>query len=78
MRPFRKNMPGILIELKVLKDNVDEKNLDAELEKYADMALKQIEDKQYATAMQQEGFSQFLKIGISFYKKHVKLKSKMD
>lgn len=78
MRPFDKNMPGILIELKVLRENVNEKNLDVELENSANMALEQIEEKQYDTVMKADGIVRFLKIGISFYKKCVRLKSLME
>lgn len=78
MKPFQKNMPGILIELKVLKIDVNKENLDTELEKFADTALKQIDSKQYVTLMKNEGISKFIKIGIAFYKKNVKLKSKME
>lgn len=75
LRPFKKELPGIIIELKVLKEDVAEDRIDAELEKSANEALEQIEKKQYVTAMEQEGITRFLKIGVSFYKKHVKLTS---
>lgn len=71
-------MPGILIELKVLKTDVNKENLDTELEKFADITLKQIDSKQYITLMKNEGISKFIKIGIAFYKKSVKLKSEME
>jgi hypothetical protein len=78
LRPFNKKLPGIMIELKVLKEDVAINHIDNALEKSAQEALEQIEEKQYVTAMKQEGITQFFKIGISFYKKHVKLTSKTE
>uniref|UniRef100_UPI0040564476 AAA family ATPase n=1 Tax=Agathobacter sp. TaxID=2021311 RepID=UPI0040564476 len=78
LRPFNKNLPGIIIELKVLKKDVAEDCIDSELEKSALDALDQIERKQYVTAMKQEGITQCFKVGVSFYKKHVKLTSKTE
>lgn len=78
LRPFNKKLPGIIIELKVLKEDVAEERIEAELEKSAQDALDQIERKQYVTAMKQEGITQFFKVGVSFYKKHVKLTSQTE
>lgn len=78
LRPFNRNLPGILIELKVLKEDVAEDRIDAELEKSAQDALKQIEKKQYITEMKQEGITHFFLVGVSFYKKHVKLTSQTE
>lgn len=78
LRPLNRKMPGIVIELKVLKENVAEERIDVELERAANDALDQIERKQYVTAMRQEGIPRFLKIGVAFYKKHVKLKSQSE
>lgn len=78
LKPHNKTLPGIIIELKVLKEDVADDRIDIELEKSAQDALKQIESKQYITAMKQEGITQFFKIGVSFYKKHIKLTSKIE
>ena len=78
LKPCNKKLPGIIIELKVLDEKVAEDHVDAELEKYAREALDQIEKKQYAAAMRQEGFTGFFKIGAAFYKKHVKLMSQTE
>lgn len=78
LRPFNKKLPGIIIELKVLKEDVAENRIDSGLEKSAQDALDQIERKQYVTAMKQEGITQFFKVGVSFYKKHVKLTSQTE
>ncbi len=76
LMPFDKKMPGIIMELKVLKDKTSEDTIEIELEKSAKEALNQIDQKEYITVMKQEGIHQFIKIGISFYKKYVKIMSK--
>ena len=76
LRPYDMKMPGIIIELKVIKDGVPESQIDNELERSTEEALEQIERKQYITTMKQEGITHFFEIGVSFYKKHVKLKTK--
>lgn len=78
MSPINKNIPGILIELKVLRDDVKEERLDEELDKYANLALAQIEEKHYDTSMKEDGIKKFLKIGVVFYKKNVRLKSVIE
>ena len=78
LRPYDRKMPGIIIELKVLKDGVSESRIDSELENYAKEALTQIERQQYVTAMKQEGFTHFFKVGVSFYRKYVKLLSETE
>ena len=75
LRPFNKKLPGIIIELKVLKENVAEDHIEDKLVKSAQEALEQIEKRQYVTAMKQEGICRFYKIGIAFYKKHIKMTS---
>ena len=77
LSPFDKNLPGIIIELKVIKNDVSEEMMEKELEKSAQDALNQINRKQYITAMKQEGIRSFFKIGVSFYKKQVHLVSEM-
>lgn len=78
LRPYNKKLPGIIIELKVLKEDVSENRIESELEKSAKDALGQIERKQYVTEMKQEGIIHFFKVGVSFYKKHVKLTSETE
>ncbi len=75
LKPLDKSMPGILIELKVLRNGVAEERVEKELEKSAEEALAQIEKQDYENAMRQEGIIRFFKIGIAFYKKHVRLVS---
>ena len=78
LRPVNNRLPGIIIELKVLKDGVAEDRIDSQLESAAKDALDQIEEKKYVTAMMQEGFTHFFKIGAAFYKKHVKVLSQTE
>jgi hypothetical protein len=78
LRPINKSLPGIIIELKVLKDGVAEDHINGQLEAAAKDALGQIEEKKYITAMKQEGFTHFFKIGAAFYKKHVKVLSQTE
>lgn len=78
LRPLDRTMPGILIELKVIKGSLSEEQTEVQLEQSAHDALDQIDRKKYLTAMKQEGITQFIKIGIAFHKKHVKLVSKTE
>lgn len=78
LKPIRKNMPGILIELKVLKGDVKEESIESELDKKASLALEQIEKMHYDINMKEEGIRGFLKIGVAFYKKHVRVKSVVE
>lgn len=55
---------GLLIELK--KIDLKEKNLNAELEKSSQSALKQIDEKQYLAEFEQRGMNKVLKIGLAF------------
>lgn len=66
-------MHGIIMELKVIKEDVSEDNIDDALVKSANIALEQIDKKQYITEMKREGVSKFLKIGVAFHKKHVQV-----
>jgi len=77
LKPFNKKLPGIMIELKVLRGDIED-DVESELEKSAQDALEQIERMQYVTAMKQENITRFFKIGVAFYKKHVKLVSKNE
>ena len=58
------------MELKYEKD-LDDK----ELNKLADEALRQIEDKEYATEMKDEGVRDILKLGMAFSGNNVVIKA---
>lgn len=66
LKPRKKTLPGILIELKA------EKNCTAEaLKKLSETALRQINDKKYDTAMVSEGVQTVYKYGVAFSGKNV-------
>ncbi len=68
LKPKKKNLPGILIELKAEKDCTDEK-----LKKMSEIALQQIIDKKYDTAMTAEGVTIIYKYGVAFSGKNVEV-----
>ena len=68
LKPIRKGLPGILIELKA------EKNCSAEkLKKLSETALKQIEDKKYDTELLSAGVTGIYKYGVAFSGKKVEV-----
>lgn len=71
--PYDKSMYGIIIEIKVAKEKKDEHNIEQELIVLCKEALKQVNNKEYINEMKRLGISKFLKIGISFYKKHIQI-----
>ena len=71
--PRDKTMPGIIIELKVIREKMADGRIKAALKQSADEALDQIDKKQYITEMRRNGVSQFMKIGVSFHKKQVEI-----
>ena len=78
LKPINRNLPGIIIEIKTLKSISEGNDIDQKLLQSAQTALNQIEEKQYVTEMKKQGISHFLKIGISLYKKQIKLLSKSE
>lgn len=73
MKPLDKRLPGLLLELKVPQEKIDENQVEAKLEELCQHAISQMEIKQYATEMQQEGITRIMKISVAFYKKQVKI-----
>lgn len=73
LMPYDSKMPGIIIELKVIKENTPENEIEDELKESAKNALNQIDEKKYITQMRRDGIKRFLKIGVSFYKKQVEI-----
>lgn len=73
--PYDRKLPGIIIELKVLKKDIAEEQIENELNIAVSEALEQIEKKKYCTKMRQSGILQFYKMGAAFYKKNVKVMS---
>ena len=66
--PKSGNMPGILIELKAVKDASAE-----QLSQLAQEALNQIEEKQYDTVMKSRNISPVFKYGVAFSGKNVEI-----
>ena len=73
MKPLDKRLPGILMELKVPQEKLDENRVEECLEKLCKQAIAHMEAKQYAAELKQEGITRVMKIGVSFYKKRVKV-----
>lgn len=68
LKPIRKGLPGILIELKAGKNCSDE-----ELKNMSEAALKQITDKKYDTEMKNAGIQTIYKYGVAFSGKNVEV-----
>ena len=68
LEPKIKSLPGIIIELKAGKNETE-----ASLEKLAEIALKQIDDKNYEADLKMRGTEKIIKIGIAFCGKNVKV-----
>ena len=74
-----KNLPGIIIELKHYSAAESEKDnqekIKSVLEKEAEEALKQIEQKSYISALQADGVKTVIKYGVSFSGKYSAVKT---
>lgn len=70
MIPKYKELPGILIELKVSKDE------NADLHALADEALSQIDERHYETEITSQGIKDIFKYGVAFYKKDAEIHMK--
>lgn len=68
LMPKVPTLPGFLIEVKAEKNCSEE-----QLQKLAQTALKQIEDRQYETQMQSQGVTTIFKYGIAFSGKQVQI-----
>ncbi len=69
IRPVTRRKAAIIFELKVCKNF-------NELEKRADDALNQIEEKKYELELKDDGYNNVIKYGISFFKKDCLVKMK--
>jgi hypothetical protein len=70
MYPKKPDLPGIVIEFKVQNENADE----ATLADTADMALQQIQAKDYASDMKSTGVGNILEYGFAFAGKKILIK----
>lgn len=67
LEPKKHNLPGIIVEVKAKGDS------DEALDKLAQSALQQIEEKQYDTEMKSRGITKIYKYGIAFHKKQTEI-----
>ena len=69
---------GIIFELKIVNANLDEKfsgdKLKEKLEKECEVALNQIDEKEYVSVLKNAGVERILKIGIAFFGKEFEVK----
>ena len=70
---LEKRKEGIILELKVVNamENLSEDKIFEKLENECDIALQQIEKKEYASVLKNSGVKNVLKIGIAFFGKEV-------
>ena len=70
---LEKRKEGIILELKVVNvmENLSEDKILEKLENECDIALQQIEKKEYASVLKNSGAKNVLKIGIAFFGKEV-------
>lgn len=68
LKPLKKNLPGILMELKATKQCTKES-----LKKLADKALQQINEKKYDTELKAAGVTSIYKYGVAFCGKQVEV-----
>ena len=67
---------GIIIELKIINEvkNLNDNKIHEKLEKECEVALKQIDEKEYSSVLKNAGVEKLLKIGIAFMGKEFEMK----
>ena len=67
---------GIIIELKIINEvkNLNDNKIHEKLEKECEVALKQIDKKEYSSVLKNAGIEKVLKIGIAFMGKEFEVK----
>ena len=67
---------GIIIELKIINEvkNLNDNKIYEKLEKECEVALKQIDEKEYSSVLKNAGIEKVLKIGIAFLGKEFEVK----
>ena len=73
---LEKRKEGIILELKIVNSSqkLSENEIQKELEKECDIALKQIEEKKYSSVLKNAGIDNILKIGLAFLGKEAEVK----
>ena len=71
-----KGKEGIIIELKIINEvkNLNDNKIYEKLEKECEVALKQIDEKEYGSVLKNAGVEKLLKIGIAFMGKEFEIK----
>ena len=71
---------GIIIELKIINEvkNLNDNKIHEKLEKECEVALKQIDEKEYSSVLKNAGVEKLLKIGIAFMGKEFEIKFKRE
>ena len=67
---------GIIFELKIvnLVEKLEKNNLKKKLERECDVALKQIDEKEYVSVLRNAGVERVLKVGVAFFGKEFEVK----
>ena len=67
---------GIIFELKILNlvEKLEKDNLKKKLEKECEIALKQIDEKEYVSVLRNAGVERVLKVGVAFFGKEFEVK----
>ena len=67
---------GIIFELKIvnLVEKLEKNNLKKKLEKECEIALKQIDEKEYVSVLRNAGVERVLKVGVAFFGKEFEVK----
>ena len=67
---------GIIFELKIvnLVEKLEKDNLKKKLERECDVALKQIDEKEYISVLRNAGVERVLKVGVAFFGKEFEVK----
>ena len=75
-----KGKEGIIIELKIINEvkNLNDNKIYEKLEKECEVALKQIDEKEYGSVLKNAGVEKLLKIGIAFMGKEFEIKFKRE
>ena len=73
---LEKRKEEIILELKIVNSfqKLNENEIQKELEKECDIALKQIEEKKYSSVLKNAGIDNILKIGLAFLGKEAEVK----
>ena len=67
---------GIIFELKIINlvEKLEKNNLKKKLEKECEIALKQIDEKEYVSVLRNAGVERVLKVGVAFFGKEFEVK----